>query len=274
MMATDQAHAAPLDSTETTNVFVDPHVLFSIAQVCGLAFWAFVCYVTVCIVYARHLHPLRNIPGPFLASITRFWSVWQVTRGNYETTQRRLHARYGPLVRSAPDEVACADPAAIKIIYSVQRIFPKTNFYFPFKPVRPQKYSGHFAELNEKQHSQRRRIVNPVYSMSTILESEKYVDKCSKLFVSRMAEVAGNDCYVDLGHWLQMWVLRFSSQWEEANALANPGTLSMSLASCFSETCSASCLRAKTSTRISSPLTPSFPCSQQLAHVQASFRSS
>lgn len=39
--------------------------------------------------------PLINIPGPFWARYTRLWQFWQYTKGDYEKTAIKLHARYG-----------------------------------------------------------------------------------------------------------------------------------------------------------------------------------
>ena len=81
------------------------------------------------IVYVRSFHPLKHIPGPFWASVSRLWMVHRIRQGDMEVVQRRLHEQYGPLVRIAPDEVACADPEAIRKIYRTQAPLSKTHFY-------------------------------------------------------------------------------------------------------------------------------------------------
>jgi hypothetical protein len=58
-----------------------------------LAILAF--YSIIWVVYTRIFHPLAKFPGPYLASITRFWLVFDVARGSAEKTQRQLHAKYG-----------------------------------------------------------------------------------------------------------------------------------------------------------------------------------
>jgi len=52
-------------------------------------------YLLIWVIYARHIHPLAKCPRPFLASITRFWYIFDVARGISEKTQRRLHEKYG-----------------------------------------------------------------------------------------------------------------------------------------------------------------------------------
>ena len=94
-------------------------------------------YLAGWIFYARTLHPLAKIPGPFWASVTRGWTVWRTYRGDMDHTQRALHQKYGYLVRIAPDEIACAYPDAIKQIYRMQNSPRKPDFIRPgaIKPL-------------------------------------------------------------------------------------------------------------------------------------------
>lgn len=46
-----------------------------------------------------------------------------------DNVHRQLHAKYGPLLRIAPNEIACADPNAIKLVYRTQNALNKTDFY-------------------------------------------------------------------------------------------------------------------------------------------------
>ena len=41
--------------------------------------------------------------------------------------------------------------------------------------------------------------------MTSILESEQYLDRCSELFMQRMGEFADQKSIVDFGEWLQMY---------------------------------------------------------------------
>lgn len=152
--------------------------------------------------YCQFLHPFYDIPGPFLASFSRLWIAASVAGGKAELTQRELHKKYGPLVRIAPNEVSVADPEAIKIIYSVKSGFTKTDFYTPFAAnISP--HGDIFTQRDESKHAQRRKYVNSVYSMSTILESEAYIDACSDVFLEKMARFARETREIDFGEWIQ-----------------------------------------------------------------------
>ncbi|KAL5337427.1 hypothetical protein BJX70DRAFT_399729 [Aspergillus crustosus] len=114
-----------------------------------LAATSCILYLLASLIYRRFFHPLRNIPGPFWASLSRFWLGYQISTGRMDSIQQKLHARYGtlrnqdlflyrdwfwlgPLVRIAPDEVSVADPSAVKTIYGAQNGFEKTDFYSPW----------------------------------------------------------------------------------------------------------------------------------------------
>lgn len=156
------------------------------------------------IVYARFFHPLAGIPGPFWASISRMWLGAQVSSGKSEYVQRELHRKHGPLARIAQDEVSVSDPDAIKIIYNIKSGFKKTDFYPPFAPnISP--HGDPFTQLDEQKHADRRRYVQGVYSMSTILESEDYIASCSDMFLSKMSKFAEEGRTIDLGEWVQWY---------------------------------------------------------------------
>jgi hypothetical protein len=71
--------------------------------------------------------PLRDIPGPFAARFTRLWYLKNVWRGDFEKVNVRLHDRYGPIVRIAPNEYSIDDSEAIKIIYGHGTGFTKVS---------------------------------------------------------------------------------------------------------------------------------------------------
>lgn len=61
-----------------------------------------------------------------------------------------------------------------------------------------------FAETNERVHSNRRRTVNPVYTLTNVLKNETYINKVSELFIQRLGEFADRGESLDFGEWLQM----------------------------------------------------------------------
>lgn len=47
------------------------------------------------LIYRRYLSPLSSYPGPFLASLTRLWKVWVVSKGQTQEDFIRIHRKYG-----------------------------------------------------------------------------------------------------------------------------------------------------------------------------------
>jgi hypothetical protein len=79
------------------------------------------------IFYRKYGTSSRHIPGPFLASITDFWRVWAVADGTFHTRNLKLHEKYGPLVRIAPNVVSVSDPDAMRVIYGLNSGFIKVK---------------------------------------------------------------------------------------------------------------------------------------------------
>ncbi|OAL30862.1 hypothetical protein AYO20_08555 [Fonsecaea nubica] len=157
------------------------------------------------IIYARNFHPLADVPGPWLASVSRLWVMRRLKVGDMDQVQRNLHRRYGPLVRIAPNEIACSDPEAIKVLYRTAAPLTKTDFYPVWGNPRMSKYADNFSQVNERLHSERRRIVNHVYSLSNVLQSEASIDRVTTVMVEKLTQLAqrGQDC--DLGTWIQWY---------------------------------------------------------------------
>ena len=166
-------------------------------SILGLAYWL------LWIIYARWFHPLRNVPGPWLASVSRLWILYVTWRGDMDHVQRELHQKYGSLIRVAPNECICSDPDAIKKIYRAKNPLTKTDFYPPWGNGAISKHPDSFSVTDERLHVERRRIVNHVYSLSNVLQSEQYIDECSTLFIKRLGSLADSGTTLDLGEWLQ-----------------------------------------------------------------------
>jgi hypothetical protein len=104
---------------------IDQIRLLSVGQIAQIAIVLPLGYVFLGAIYRRYFHPLSKYPGPFFASITRWWMVTQIFEAKHERNIRALHKKYGPIVRIAPNEVVISDPEAVKTIYSTTGGFTK-----------------------------------------------------------------------------------------------------------------------------------------------------
>lgn len=70
--------------------------------------------VLTTLAWRRFFSPLRKVPGPFWASLTRLWHVKIIIDGNQNEQLRDAHERYGPFVRMAPNEVSVSHPEGVR----------------------------------------------------------------------------------------------------------------------------------------------------------------
>ncbi|PYI11789.1 cytochrome P450 family protein [Aspergillus sclerotiicarbonarius CBS 121057] len=153
------------------------------------------------ILYTRFLNPISRIPGPFWASISRLWLVRRSDKGHMHREFIDLHTKYGKLVRIAPNEVSVADLDAILKIYGAGTKFMKSDWYSVWQGHRT---FDLFAERNEIIHGAQRRLVNNVYSMSSLKDFESGVDSVVERFMQCMVRL-GSETTVDMGKWMQLF---------------------------------------------------------------------
>ena len=94
---------------------------------------ALLAVITVYMFYTRYRKGLRDIPGPFLASILPLDRVLSTVRGHQFATHLEYHRQYGPLVRVGPNHVSFSDARAIPLVYSINTKFFKAGF----NPIPP-----------------------------------------------------------------------------------------------------------------------------------------
>ncbi|KAI9835132.1 MAG: hypothetical protein M1819_002501 [Sarea resinae] len=127
-------------------------------------------------------------------------------RGNAHESFRKLHERYGKVVRTGPNHVAISDPAMIPVIYGTNNRFLKTNFYNSFStPYEGENMQSLFSTSDPLHHKTLKQAVSSKYSLSSLREFEPKVNECTNLFTAIMREYAASGEVVDLGAWLQWY---------------------------------------------------------------------
>ncbi|KAH8809456.1 putative cytochrome P450 [Xylogone sp. PMI_703] len=79
------------------------------------------------VAYAYIFSPVRNIPGPWWARLSRIPLLWATYHRRRSAYASELIRHYGPIVVIAPDQIHTTDEAAMKTIYA--RTSLKTKFY-------------------------------------------------------------------------------------------------------------------------------------------------
>ena len=78
------------------------------------------------VLYTRYATPLRKIPGPFVASITKLWILQKTRTYKRHWADIDLRKKYGPVVRVGPSEVLVTGTQALKSIYG--RVAEKSKY--------------------------------------------------------------------------------------------------------------------------------------------------
>lgn len=88
--------------------------------------------------WRRSFSPLKNIPGPFWASITRLWYLKIIIAGKQNEDLKRAHEKHGQFVRMAPNEVSVTHPDAVKKLYlqPLQKVLLSKDYSFFFLKSR------------------------------------------------------------------------------------------------------------------------------------------
>ncbi|KAK5255321.1 hypothetical protein LTS06_000342 [Exophiala xenobiotica] len=174
--------------------------------------------------WRRYASPLRQIPGPFLASCTRLWKVLSTYSGHTEWDYIALHQKYGPVVRVAPNELSFASPNAARDIFAVGKGFTKTEFYkvcleavaialfTDFHQVFPPAHNPDiFTETREWKHAQMKRAAVTPYSLASMQKRAHLIEDVQKQLVEtidRYVSPAGKIC--DLGNLLHYFAFDVS----------------------------------------------------------------
>jgi cytochrome P450 len=155
-------------------------------------------------IYADLTSPLRDVPGPFLARYTRLWYFWSVWQGDFHHVNIALHKKYAKpgeenalIVRVGPSMYSLAEPA--KIVYGIGSKMPKSKWYEGWKHPSPDRWTL-FTDQHIKRHADTRRKFQGLYSLSSLVTYEQYVDQCTNLFVERLNERADRET-IDLTRW-------------------------------------------------------------------------
>ena len=138
---------------------------------------------------------LRDVPGPFLARLTRLWYLIQVHHGHAEKVLKRLHATYGKIVRIGHNQYSLNDPDCLKTIYGPGSRFAKSNFYLALALPGT---STMFTMQDIEQHVETRKKLQPAYTMTAMTGYEQCVDDTMALFIQRLGELAQSGEVVDM----------------------------------------------------------------------------
>ncbi|KAI1075379.1 putative cytochrome P450 [Whalleya microplaca] len=118
-------------------------------------------------------HPLYRFPGPRLAACSYLYEFWFdfILHGRYTHEIKKMHKKYGPIVRINPEELHCDDPDFTDEIYAGSgRVRDKQQHYL--NTVHGPLASSSFATVSHETHRIRRSAVNKFFSRAQMMKLE------------------------------------------------------------------------------------------------------
>lgn len=154
-------------------------------------------------VYNLYWHPLSRFPGPSAFASSRLPYVYCHVTGKLAVTFHELHQIYGPIVRTAPNELSFNEPDALSKIYTEHRsgcpVFPKN--YDSFNETRNQISKSVFI-AGDSDHARMRKVINQAFSEQALRDQEPRIQSHVQSLILRVDEEARtNGGVVDLNEW-------------------------------------------------------------------------
>lgn len=150
-------------------------------------------------------HPLRHVPGPWLARATPIPYGLKMRSGKIITWVQQLHTQYGDVVRLTPTEVSfTSGETAWPDVYGFRTgkykdtgAYLKDNAWFP-KPV-----NGVWSIITstEADHSRFRRNLSHAFSDKALRLQESLIKSYVDLFIHKLSEFAEKGESVDIMRW-------------------------------------------------------------------------
>ncbi|KAH7110179.1 cytochrome P450 [Dactylonectria macrodidyma] len=149
-------------------------------------------------------HALCRVPGPFLAKVTPLYFVPATFKFDRVYRLRKLHEKYGPIVRIGPNEVSLSDWRMYRRIYTDKQALKDPQFYLPFA------FLGHgnvFSVTDAADHSARRTLQARVYAQREIATHTSNILERTDMLIDRLLKSASEsptqtaDAYDLFGAW-------------------------------------------------------------------------
>ncbi|ORY15952.1 cytochrome P450 [Clohesyomyces aquaticus] len=149
-------------------------------------------YAIIKVVYNLFFHPLRSYPGPLLARSTVLVAQWQALRGHSHVWPHELHHKYGPVVRTKPNELSFIDPQGWKDVFGhkpsngIGPFAKNPSFYGPDIFGEP----PGLIRADNVGHARQRKLVSHAFSERALREQEELIRGYVVLLVKKLKETA------------------------------------------------------------------------------------
>ncbi|PVI02264.1 cytochrome P450 [Periconia macrospinosa] len=146
--------------------------------------------------YRIFFHPLRNVPGPRLAAVSKFWHSVKISGLQNHSFLAEMHRKYGDIVRTGPNEVVVMRSEGVPAIHGPGSKCRKAPWYDMLQKER----SIHSTRTPQL-HQQRRRIWDRGFGTKALRQYQdriaEHVDRFSANIQERLGSSRNitNLCY-------------------------------------------------------------------------------
>lgn len=164
---------------------------------------AWVAYSSWLGIYRLFLSPLAKFPGPKLAALTQWYEAYfdmvKKGGGQFPFEIKRMHEKYGPIVRINPFELHVDDPDFYDVIYATNKAYDKME-HFQHRFNVP---LATFSTSDSDEHRIRRAAISPFFSKSRVRTQNERIQQLASAISHRLTtEYAGQNKPLDVAN---MW---------------------------------------------------------------------
>ncbi|KAG9254338.1 cytochrome P450 [Emericellopsis atlantica] len=172
-----------IDGADITNV---------VSVILGLYF----AYVSGLVFYRLYLHPLAKFPGYKICAACEWYEFYCyiVKGGQWGNEVRKMHEKYGPIVRTSPWELSVRDPVFYEQLY-VTAAKRKTDMW-----PRGREGNGfddsHHLSVSHDLHRIRRKHLEPFFSRQGITRIENRIAELVMKMDDRLVGLKGSGAII------------------------------------------------------------------------------
>ncbi|KAI8627729.1 cytochrome P450 [Xylariaceae sp. FL1651] len=150
--------------------------------------------------YRLFLHPLAGFPGYKICAISEWYEFYCyiVKGGQWGNEVRKMHEKYGPIVRTSPWELSIRDSEFYGQLY-VAASTRRTNMWPRGREGNGFEDSHHLTVPHDL-HRSRRRHLEPFFSRQGITRVERILADEVRLLDARLSEFKGTSTIVQIDH--------------------------------------------------------------------------
>ncbi|KAF2754938.1 cytochrome P450 [Pseudovirgaria hyperparasitica] len=159
--------------------------------------------IVVFIVQRRVFHPLSKYPGPWLNSLSEIPAAVALAAGRQHAYYRKLHSKYGAIVRVGPSELSFVNSDAWKNIYDRggNSNMEKHPVFIGAVPKVQGSVGLTMAPLATKDHSRHRRALGHSFTTGALLNQQEIILGQVQKLMQVMKDYAAKGEHPNMLHW-------------------------------------------------------------------------